>query len=98
MDVARIHQSISPFFSAFRRKECRMSNNQRITPPEREQPPPSLEPWLVVCLLALLPAVLIVVLAHERLVSLLVPIIGSIVLLFGIGLVMLWRATRERRG
>ena len=75
-----------------------MSKNQPTSVSEREHPPPSLEPWLVVCLLALLPAVLILVLPHERLVSLLLPIIGSMILLFVTGTVMLWRAERERGG
>jgi undecaprenyl pyrophosphate phosphatase UppP len=48
------------------------------------------------CLLAMLPAVLIVVLPGDRLAPLLAPIIGSMVGLLAIGLVMLWRTERQR--
>jgi undecaprenyl pyrophosphate phosphatase UppP len=72
-----------------------MSNYKPSWVSEREQPPPKLEPWLLMCLLAMLPAVLIVMLPGDRLAPLLVPIVGSMVALLVIGLAMLWRKERQ---
>jgi hypothetical protein len=74
-----------------------MSNIDLSVKSQGEPTPPSLEPWLLVCLLALIPGVLIVILPRARLVPLLAPIIGGMVVLLAIGFVMLWRTDREHR-
>ena len=73
-----------------------MRNNDASMSTYHEQSP-SLEPWLLTCLLALLPGLLIVILPHDRLTPLLAPIIGSMVALLAAGLFMLWRTSRGRR-
>ena len=74
-----------------------MSNIDPSVASQREHTPPSLEPWLLVCLLALIPGLLIVILPRARLLPLLAPIIGSVVVLLAIGFVMLWRTERAHR-
>jgi hypothetical protein len=64
---------------------------------EREHLPPSLEPWLLMCLLAFIPGLLIVILPRERLTPLLGPVIGSMIMFLTIGLIMLWRTERAHR-
>ena len=74
-----------------------MSPVQQFSDSRSPQNTPSLEPWIVVCLLAFVPAVLIVILPHAALRTALLPIIGSMVVLISAGLAMLWRGTRKRR-
>ncbi|MDB4887504.1 MAG: hypothetical protein JWN79_2942 [Gemmatimonadetes bacterium] len=68
-----------------------MSRNETSTVSTAGQSLPSLEPWLIVCLLAFVPAVLIVTLPRAVLVPLLVPIISIMGALLLAGLVMLGR-------
>ena len=73
-----------------------MRNIESSITSEREHAP-RLESWLLMCLISLIPGVLIVILPRERLVPLLVPIIGSMVVLLTLGLIMLWRTERAHR-
>ncbi|MEO6877899.1 MAG: hypothetical protein ABI205_05415 [Gemmatimonadaceae bacterium] len=63
--------------------------------PDSGQAPPSLEPWLVLALLAFLPGFLIFALPHDTMVRALVPIIVSVAALFSASLVMLFRSSRS---
>jgi hypothetical protein len=74
-----------------------MSNIDKAVAADGSHTSPRLEPWLVVCLLALLPGALIVVLPAATLLPLLVPICGSMIALIAIGLGMLWRTERKPR-
>lgn len=74
-----------------------MSKIDTVVASDGGQPAPSLEPWLVVCLLAFVPGALIVILPRATLLPLLVPICGSMVALILAGLAMLWRTEWKRR-
>jgi hypothetical protein len=74
-----------------------MSTNELSAASDARQSMPGIEPWLLVCLLALVPGALIVFLPRPVLLPLLVPICGSMLTLLAAGLIMLFRTEWKLR-